>query len=407
MINSSIKKEYRMIGFQGMRGLQKGTARLARGLPLLPKIGLPGPLPPSSFHLQQNSGLPLSELDNDKASCIWQSRLPPKAFGSVSSAQAILDKIMTGNVDADMKAAIIRVNSKTEVPISPQPSRGPLLPASLPYQKKRFFSSLSASSDAILTKLLEGNKRFRQRFFPQKCSSSPSISAGDPTCKGKDAQLYQKLQNGQHPHSLIVGCIDSRVPVEEVFDAEPGESLVIRNVANIIPCCEKDTGKHGVSAGLQFAVKHVKVKHIIILGHESCGGVAALLDDDERQATEEDFILPWVRTATQAKRRTLLEMPHASREAKIIQCGKYSLENSLENLLTFSFVQAAVQRGELSIHAWYFNLKTGEVEEIAHSEKHPYYNGVVILRRTMTGETIKEVPLPVIPLRPSIGVLMT
>src|SRR5262244_3964959 len=79
---------------------------------------------------------------------------------------------------------------------------------------------------------------------------------------------YRELaEQGQSPEIMVIGCCDSRVSPEVIFDARPGELFVVRNVANLIPPYEQDGTYHGVSAALEFALAELKVKHILVLGH--------------------------------------------------------------------------------------------------------------------------------------------
>ncbi|MDR3372272.1 MAG: carbonic anhydrase, partial [Ancalomicrobiaceae bacterium] len=110
-----------------------------------------------------------------------------------------------------------------------------------------------------------------------------------------ERQRYETLaQKGQSPEILVVGCVDSRVSPEVIFDALPGELLVVRNVANIVPAFENDHAfQHGTSAALEFAVQALRVKHIVVLGHALCGGIRAYADDAEPLSSG-DFIGHWM-----------------------------------------------------------------------------------------------------------------
>src|SRR5580692_7668125 len=96
----------------------------------------------------------------------------------------------------------------------------------------------------------------------------------------REQDRYRELaEAGQSPEVMVIGCSDSRVSPEVIFDARPGELFVVRNVANIVPPCEPDTHAHGVSAALEFAVVALRVKHIVVLGHAHCGGVKAFVEN--------------------------------------------------------------------------------------------------------------------------------
>src|ERR1700742_5064703 len=90
---------------------------------------------------------------------------------------------------------------------------------------------------------------------------------------------YRELsERGQAPETMVIGCCDSRVSPEVIFDAGPGELFVVRNIANLVPTYQPDGGVHGVSAALEYAVQVLKVKNIVVLGHAQCGGIRAFID---------------------------------------------------------------------------------------------------------------------------------
>src|SRR3954463_14691162 len=96
----------------------------------------------------------------------------------------------------------------------------------------------------------------------------------------REQDRYRELaERGQSPEVMIIGCCDSRVSPEGIFDARPGELFVVRNVANLVPPYETGGSYHGVSAALEFGVGVLKVKHIVVLGHAHCGGVKAFTEE--------------------------------------------------------------------------------------------------------------------------------
>jgi carbonic anhydrase len=106
---------------------------------------------------------------------------------------------------------------------------------------------------------------------------------------------YRELaESGQSPQIMVIGCCDSRVSPEVIFDARPGELFVVRNVANIVPPYAHDQHAHGVSAALEFGVGALKIKHVVVLGHAQCGGVKAFAEDAE-PLSPGDFIGNWMK----------------------------------------------------------------------------------------------------------------
>ena len=130
----------------------------------------------------------------------------------------------------------------------------------------------------------------------------------------QENERYRRLaEEGQNPSIMIIGCSDSRVSPEVIFDAGPGEIFVVRNVANIVPPYKSDGELHGTSAALEFAVVALKVRHIVVMGHGRCGGIRAALDGTDEPLTKSDFIGRWVSvladTAKPGGRPVALSLP--------------------------------------------------------------------------------------------------
>ena len=166
-------------------------------------------------------------------------------------------------------------------------------------------------------------------------------------------------ESGQSPEIMVIGCCDSRVSPEVIFDARPGELFVVRNVANIVPPYQPDERAHGVSAALEFGVAALKVKHIVVLGHAHCGGVKAYAEDAE-PLTPGDFIGNWMKimAPAMAKVGPRGALTHAEYLARLEQAN---VANSLENLLTFPRLRAQVEGGAIALHGAYFGVATGEL----------------------------------------------
>ena len=178
-----------------------------------------------------------------------------------------------------------------------------------------------------------------------------------------ESSRYQKLaEKGQNPEILIIGCCDSRVSPEVIFDAGPGEMFVVRNVANLVPPSNTDRGPQGVLAAIQFAVEQLQVSRIIVLGHAHCGGIRSLMDRGSRQGGgdgEPDYLGRWMDIAEPARQRVLQQMPAATAAERRRACEQASILISLRNLEDLAFVRRAVQAGRLTLHGWYFDLVAG------------------------------------------------
>jgi carbonic anhydrase len=171
---------------------------------------------------------------------------------------------------------------------------------------------------------------------------------------------YRELaEAGQSPDVMVIGCCDSRVSPEVIFDARPGELFVVRNVANIVPPYEPDGHAHGVSAALEFGVAALKVKHIVVLGHARCGGVKAFAENAE-PLSPGDFIGNWMRlmapAAAKAGPQRDLSWPDY-----LTRLEQANVGNSLDNLKTFPRLRQLIETGQVAIHGAYFGVATGEL----------------------------------------------
>ncbi|MDP1974460.1 MAG: carbonic anhydrase, partial [Alphaproteobacteria bacterium] len=172
---------------------------------------------------------------------------------------------------------------------------------------------------------------------------------------------------GQQPKILMIACSDSRVDPAIITNCEPGDLFVIRNVANLVPPYQADDSLHGTSAALEFAICNLKIQHIIVFGHSQCAGIQALLDHAITPYLPYSFITKWMELAQPACDQTYLEHAEANQETKNHFCGKYAIINSLKNLMTFPWIKENVQKNNLIIHGWFFDLSTGIIN--AYNDK--------------------------------------
>lgn len=194
--------------------------------------------------------------------------------------------------------------------------------------------------------------------FPQQLISGylTFTSQRLPTEQSRYRELSER---GQAPEVMVIGCCDSRVSPEVIFDAGPGELFVVRNVANLVPVYQPDGGAHGVSAALEYAVQVLRVKHIVVLGHAQCGGIRAFIDN-AAPLSPGDFIGRWMsmfikpgEKVGQRDRETMQDFTTRIEKAAVLR--------SLENLMTFPFVQVLAERGELRLHGAYFGVAEGSL----------------------------------------------
>src|SRR5437660_7077363 len=194
--------------------------------------------------------------------------------------------------------------------------------------------------------------------FPQRLIEGHRAFLGAGLRREQDR--YRELaQSGQSPKIMVIGCCDSRVSPEVIFDARPGELFVVRNVANLVPPYETDGKYHGVSAALEFGVGVLKVKHIVILGHAHCGGIRAYAEDAE-PISPGDFIGRWM-SLMQPAAEKVGARGSMSRAEYLERMEQASIVNTLDNLMTFPRLGKLIERGAVALHGAYFGVAKGEL----------------------------------------------
>lgn len=193
--------------------------------------------------------------------------------------------------------------------------------------------------------LIEGFRRFRQHHFIEQ------------------PELYQRLvEKGQSPKALVIACSDSRVDPALITDSTAGDIFVVRNVANVVPPFVDDGKTHGTSAAIEFSVKHLRVPHIVVMGHSKCGGIQALVEGGHKGSSH-SFIDPWMSVMAPARDLVEEQSAAASLEEKCRLCERAAVGISLDNLMGFPFVKQLVEAGDLQLNGWYFDFEQGELFE--------------------------------------------
>lgn len=211
------------------------------------------------------------------------------------------------------------------------------------------------------SKILKGYEAFREKY-----------------AHGDESVMHFLSNHGQKPQIMVVACCDSRVDPALILQCDPGDLFVVRNVANIIPPFEKDEKHHGTSAALEFGIRFLKVKHLILLGHSQCGGIQALLESNHHcmqnqkkdqknfeiasnldSKTADDFITNWV---------SLISCTSLDKEDPDA-CAKLALNDSYQNCMTFPWIKERVESQELQIHLWFFDIKKGQIFTYSNSNQ--------------------------------------
>ena len=173
-----------------------------------------------------------------------------------------------------------------------------------------------------------------------------------------ERRRWATLATGQAPPVMIIGCCDSRVDPATIFDTEPGQAFILRNVANLVPPFEQGGGLHGVSAALEFGVTKLLVRHIVVMGHGACGGITAALGghgDPDRT-----FIDRWIGLLDPAVER--VRGMHTDDPQRALELE--GVKTSLANLRSFPFVAEREQAGQLKLHGCHFAIAEGRLWEL-------------------------------------------
>ncbi|PHZ84466.1 carbonic anhydrase [Paremcibacter congregatus] len=199
-------------------------------------------------------------------------------------------------------------------------------------------------------KLVEGYRKFRAEYLSEE-----------------NADWLSKAKDKQSPKVMVIACSDSRVNPVILTQAGLGDIFVVHNVANLVPPYKQSGNTHhSTSAAIEFAVKHLKVEHIIIKGHSGCGGINALMaDHDHKTVLETDapysFIRPWMDIVEKASEFSAEEKSQMDEDALATLCERRATLISLENLKGFPWVREAIEAKALKLHAWHFDIASGRL----------------------------------------------
>nr|1EKJ_A Chain A, BETA-CARBONIC ANHYDRASE [Pisum sativum]1EKJ_B Chain B, BETA-CARBONIC ANHYDRASE [Pisum sativum]1EKJ_C Chain C, BETA-CARBONIC ANHYDRASE [Pisum sativum]1EKJ_D Chain D, BETA-CARBONIC ANHYDRASE [Pisum sativum]1EKJ_E Chain E, BETA-CARBONIC ANHYDRASE [Pisum sativum]1EKJ_F Chain F, BETA-CARBONIC ANHYDRASE [Pisum sativum]1EKJ_G Chain G, BETA-CARBONIC ANHYDRASE [Pisum sativum]1EKJ_H Chain H, BETA-CARBONIC ANHYDRASE [Pisum sativum] len=177
----------------------------------------------------------------------------------------------------------------------------------------------------------------------------------------KNPALYGELAKGQSPPFMVFACSDSRVCPSHVLDFQPGEAFVVRNVANLVP--PYDQAKYaGTGAAIEYAVLHLKVSNIVVIGHSACGGIKGLLSFPFDGTYSTDFIEEWVKIGLPAKAKVKAQHGDAPFAELCTHCEKEAVNASLGNLLTYPFVREGLVNKTLALKGGYYDFVKGSFE---------------------------------------------
>ncbi|MGE4132150.1 MAG: carbonic anhydrase [Bdellovibrionales bacterium] len=173
-------------------------------------------------------------------------------------------------------------------------------------------------------------------------------------------QKFSRLAAGQSPDTLFIACSDSRVVPNLFASTDPGDLFVIRNVGNLIPCCDEhghSVADESEAAAVEFAIGNLKVKDIIVCGHSECGAMQAILNG--RQLVPAPNLRAWLRHGEDALDELRTPKGHGLSPLNVL--SQRNVLAQLDHLRTYPLVIDQIKRGQLRIHGWWFDLETASV----------------------------------------------
>jgi len=190
-------------------------------------------------------------------------------------------------------------------------------------------------------KLLEGVIKFKNDFFKEH----------------KD--IFENLSSSQNPHTLYIGCSDSRVVPDIIAQTMPGELFVVRNIANMVPPYDENSYSFRCTASIiEYAVEVLEVENIVICGHSNCGGCKALYYPPKK-LDKLPNVKQWLKLGEEIKNRVLAK--NLTPEEREFQTEQLNIVKQLENILTYPFVEKKVDEKKIKLYGWYYVIETGDV----------------------------------------------
>lgn len=173
-------------------------------------------------------------------------------------------------------------------------------------------------------------------------------------------QLFESLGSLQQPHTLFIGCSDSRLVPNLITKSQPGELFIVRNIANIVPIYRESEEFLATTSAIEFAVLVLKVKKIVICGHSNCGGCAALYLPPEKLKNT-PHTAKWLELAKPVKFEVLSRLGDTDIAAREWMTEQLNIVLQMKHLMTYPFIAEKVKSGEITIHGWHYIIPTGEV----------------------------------------------
>lgn len=171
--------------------------------------------------------------------------------------------------------------------------------------------------------------------------------------------LFEKIGRSQEPHTLFIGCSDSRIVPNLITKTLPGELFVIRNIANLVPPYRTSDEFLATTSAIEYSVKILNVSTILICGHSNCGGCNALYMDEARGA-EIPHTRKWLELAKNVRSK-MLKLKIADPAVREWMTEQLNIVEQMNHLLTYPYIREKYNQRELNILGWYYIIGTGEV----------------------------------------------
>jgi len=172
-------------------------------------------------------------------------------------------------------------------------------------------------------------------------------------------EIFSEISKHQNPHTLYIGCSDSRVVPNLITKTLPGELFVIRNIGNMVPPYRNTKEGFKCTASIiEYAVNALEVENIVVCGHSNCGGCKALYYPEEKLAKMPN-VKEWLKLADEVKERVLAK--NLSIEEREFQTEQLNILKQIEHLTTYPCVEERLKKGKLKVIGWYYVIETGDV----------------------------------------------
>lgn len=183
-------------------------------------------------------------------------------------------------------------------------------------------------------------------------------------CKAHEKELLELAEKGQNPQALFIGCSDSRVIPNLITNSGPGDLFVVRNAGNFVPPFSPSEDFHSTASAIEYGVSVLGVKNIIVCGHTKCGAIGATYEKKEDlEGIELIHVRKWITLAEAPKKQAMIALGADADKDKLLRLTeKLNVAHQIENLLTYPAVKRKYESGEIVIHGWMYDIKTGDIE---------------------------------------------